>query len=466
MALGLNVRSVKIRLGALIGLIFVGIVALSAWNAVQLKTQLMEAHKQQIKNLVEAARDAAQSAYQRAQKGEFNDATAQTMAKNVIRDMHYAGGEYFFVYDDQGTAIVHGSRPEREGKNFLDAPDVKGNVYTPDLIKNAKGGGGYTYYWFTKPGVQGDFRKVSYTAYFQPWNWIIGTGVYLDDVDSAFASELVTQLLLDVLVLAVASLIAWRISRSIASPLLALASVTNRIGGGDHEVAVPATERADEIGTLARSVDILRKDAKTADGLRRDREAELELKAQTTKAQAALVEEFNGKIVEVVGKVIGDSGTLKTSSQNMSAVADRTGQEVATVAAASEQADANLQTVAAASEELSASSREIASQVHRASGIAKNAATQATTTDQMVRGLADAASKIGTVVELINSIASQTNLLALNATIEAARAGDAGKGFAVVANEVKHLANQTAKATEEISEQIKAVQSQTTDACA
>src|SRR5271169_3749338 len=119
MALGLKVRSVKTRLGALAGLIFVGIILLSAWSTFQLKGQLVEAEKEKSKNLVEAATDAAQSIYQRAQKGELDEATAQTLAKNFIRGMHYAGREYFFIYDEKGTNVAHGSRPEREGKNFL-----------------------------------------------------------------------------------------------------------------------------------------------------------------------------------------------------------------------------------------------------------------------------------------------------------------------------------------------------------
>src|SRR5581483_3924559 len=174
----------------------------------------------------------------------------------------------------------------------------------------------------------------------------------------------------------------------VSRPLLSLAQATDLIGAGDHNAKVPATERVDEIGVLARSVEILRKEAKSAEKLQRDREGELVLNEQTAKAQVALVEEFNAQVVEVVAKLIGDGTTLESDSTDMSAVADRTGREVTAVASASEQADANLQTVAAASEELSASSREIASQVHRASGIAKNAASQATTTDQMVRGLA------------------------------------------------------------------------------
>ncbi len=464
MALVFRIRSVTLRLGGLVGLIFVGIVLLAAWSAFQLKHELLEAQQEKTKNLVEAAANSAQSFYQRAQKGEFNEATAQAMAKVAIRGMRYAGGEYFFVYDDKGTNVVHGAKPEREGKNFLDTQDAKGYAYLPDMIKEAKSGGGYIYYWFPKPGSNDAFPKISYVRYFEPWGWVIGTGIYLDDVDAAFARQVRNQLILGIIVLLIVSLAAWRIARSVARPLLSLAEVTDRIGEGDHDVHVPATGRADEIGVLARSVEILREEAKSAERLRREREAELVVKEQAAKVQASLVEEFNSKIVEVVGRVIADTAALEANAQGMSTVADRTGHQATAAADAGEQADANVQTVAAASEELAASSREIGSQVQRASGIAQSAAAEAATTDQLVRGLADAAGKIGDVVNLINDIASQTNLLALNATIEAARAGEAGKGFAVVANEVKHLASQTAKATDEISDHIKSVQGQTKNA--
>jgi methyl-accepting chemotaxis protein len=464
MFFNIQFRSVKSRLAGLVAVIALGIVALSALNAVQLEQAMLEDQKEKTRNLVEAASDAANAFYQRAQKGEIDDAAAQALAKTAIRGMHYANGEYFFIYDDQGVNLVHGSKPEREGKNFLTYQDARGYAYIPDMIKLARAGGGHIYYWFAKPGSDVPAKKVSYVQQFQPWGWMIGTGVYLDDVRAAFLAQIRQQAIFGVLLLVVVSFGAWRIMRSVAVPLLALAEVTNQIGAGNHDVHVPSTEQADEVGVLARSVEILRDDAKRGDQLRRERETDVAAKEAAAKQQAGLVEEFNSKIVEVVGAVISSATALETNAQGMSAVAEQTGRQVMAVAGASERAAANVETVASASEELAASSREIASQVQRASTIAQNAAAEAATTDQLVRGLAEAASKIGDVVSLINDIASQTNLLALNATIEAARAGEAGKGFAVVANEVKHLANQTARATDEISDQIKAVQSQTNNA--
>ncbi len=177
-------------------------------------------------------------------------------------------------------------------------------------------------------------------------------------------------------------------------------------------------------------------------------------------AQVTLADEVN----QVVDSVASGTTQLEASAQAMSSTAEQTNSQAAAVAAASEQTSANVQTVSTAAEELSSSIREIGRQVTNAAKTASEAVSQANRTNSTVQGLADAAQKIGAVVELINGIASQTNLLALNATIEAARAGDAGKGFAVVASEVKSLANQTAKATEEIASQITAMQSVTQEA--
>ena len=271
-------------------------------------------------------------------------------------------------------------------------------------------------------------------------------------------------LIVALMALVLGSLVTWLLARGISKPLTSITEVIHQLAQGNLEISPPFTEKMDEVGQIARSTEVFRQGLIQARALSAQRELEQEEKEKGRKAQLRLVEEFNGRISDVIDTVINSAKQLEKSAQTMAQVSEQTGQQTVAAAMASEEAASNVQTVAAASEELAASSREIAGQMARASEVTRSAASEATATDQLVYGLTDAASKIGDIVKLINDIAGQTNLLALNATIEAARAGDAGKGFAVVANEVKSLANQTAKATDEITTQIGAVQQKTQEA--
>ena len=232
----------------------------------------------------------------------------------------------------------------------------------------------------------------------------------------------------------------------------------------DHQARLnPAV--ADEFGVVGKVLARFVQEAKQAEAELQKRLAEDKLAGDRRQAdRVKMADSLDEKVAGVIGSIAHAATDLDISAHNMIKATEATVEKVWAVSGAVRAAASNVETVAAASEELSASSREIASHVNNANQIAENAAFEAKKTNDLVCGLADAASKIGDVVSLINEIASQTNLLALNATIEAARAGEAGKGFAVVANEVKSLANQTARATDEISQQIGGVQQQTEQA--
>jgi methyl-accepting chemotaxis protein len=285
-------------------------------------------------------------------------------------------------------------------------------------------------------------------------------------VMSTISGAITIMIVVAVAALGIGALAGWLIGRSIARPVRGMTDTMGELARGNLEIDIPAQENRDEIGDMARTVVVFK------DALLSQRQADAAAKADSeTKLKRAqeldtLIRSFEGQVGELVGSLSSAATELQTSAQSMSTTAEQTNQQSNAVALAAEQTTANVQTVAAATEELTSSIGEIGRQVSQSTTIAQKAVSQASETNAQVQGLAVSAQAIGAVVQLINDIASQTNLLALNATIEAARAGEAGKGFAVVASEVKNLASQTAKATDEIGAKITEIQGATAQSVA
>ncbi|MDB5503373.1 MAG: putative methyl-accepting chemotaxis protein [Tardiphaga sp.] len=281
--------------------------------------------------------------------------------------------------------------------------------------------------------------------------------------DERIAGTITTQEIVAGGVTLVGLLIAFLIARGIIVPLSGLTAGMKKLAEGNFDVVLPGLARKDEVGDMARAVETFK--------VKAEEKARTEAEARVTQDQAAagqrkremvkLADDFEQAVGNIVDTVSSASTQLEASAGTLTSTAERSQQLTTMVAAASEEASTNVQSVASSTEEMASSINEISRQVQESARIANEAVSQAQKTNDRVGELSKAASRIGAVVELINTIAGQTNLLALNATIEAARAGDAGRGFAVVASEVKALAEQTAKATGEIGQQIASIQSAT-----
>jgi methyl-accepting chemotaxis protein len=253
----------------------------------------------------------------------------------------------------------------------------------------------------------------------------------------------------------------WISLYQISRPLAYMTREMTKLANGDLTIQIDGADRTDEVGGLARSLQVFKENAVTARRLEAEQRQQQVIKEQRQHAVEEYIAVFDEQVCEALDTLSAASTEMHATAGSMAATAEETSRQATAVAMASDQASANVQTVATATEQLHTSTSEIARQVTQSAEFASTAVVEADRTNATIQGLAAAAQQIGEVVSLIQNIASQTNLLALNATIEAARAGDAGRGFAVVASEVKALANQTAKATEDISTQIAAIQGET-----
>ena len=457
----------KILLLSIIGMMLLGVFALLlSLHALKvrgheevndIKATLMTEKTQKIRNLVEAAYKVAESAYART---DLPEPARMQLALNMIKAMRYNDNDYFWINDSRPVMVMHPIKPALDGKDLSGFKDPKGKHLFVEFanVCREKGEGTVDYLW-PKPGHEEPVEKLSYVKRFPAWDWIIGTGIYVDDVRAVVsAKEAVVKASMarqrNTLVVAVICLLAFNlgaaiwISRQIVRPIREASNMLKAAAEGQGDLTCRLEVHSkDEVGELAHWFNLFNDNLKqivvqVVDNAKKISEAALGL--------AGISEQMN-------------NGADQTSAKadSVAAAAERMNTNMSSVAAAMEEATTNINMIATAAEQMTATIGEIAQNSEKGNTIVGRAVSQAQIVSQKVGVLGQAAQEIGKVTEAITEISEQTNLLALNATIEAARAGEAGKGFAVVANEIKELAKETARATEEIKSRISGIQGTT-----
>jgi methyl-accepting chemotaxis protein len=452
------------RLGILVAVAMLGLAVAGLFAASILKQEMLEARIDQTKAIVDSAVNMAIGLQKQVDAGQITKDAAIAEFQRRGETMTYdKGAGYLFSYTMDGVVVLlPGVKP---GTNRLDVL-VNGRGVARELRDGVAAKGTHLmFYEFRKPNSDELLRKLGYAAAVPGWNMFVGSGAYIDDIDAKLRPILWGLAAAIVGIGAVCSLVAWLISRSITKPLNQLGMRMTSLADGQLEAPIPGIDRGDEVGAMAKTVQVFKDNAIRIRGLEQQ---EQEIQQRAAGERKALMEtiagDFERSVNGVVRSVADATKQMQVTAQSMTSTAADASTRAAAVGSASDSASTMVGTVASASEELSASVTEISRQVQQSREIAGKAVTDAEHTNETVMQLSVSAEKIGEVVQLIHSIASQTNLLALNATIEAARAGESGRGFAVVASEVKALASQTAKATEEISAQVAAMQSSTSTA--
>ncbi|WP_042695438.1 methyl-accepting chemotaxis protein [Azospirillum sp. B506] len=455
--------TLKAKLWCLVAMAALVSIALASGALWLNQRSLLDDRKELLRAVIDAAHGLASGYEAEVKAGRLTREQAFDRFKANLDTMFYNGKDYIFVLNTDYRVVIQPARADSVGKDMSGAKDANGVFFSRELVDSARRGRGeYVDYMFPKPGSDVPVAKLGYSKMFDPWQLALCTGVYIDDLDAKFRSSLWAMVAMVAgLALPVVLMIAL-VGHSISRRILSLSNVMRTLAMGNLTLDVPETGRADELGDMSRAVQVFKENSLdrqrlTAEQVEADRRAEEE-KRRTLDRMA---ERFEGTVGGMIRSVTATTEELGRKVRAMSESAEQTNHLASVVASASDGPAANVQTVAAATQQLSSSIVEIGRQVSDASHVATDAVAIAQQANGRIGNLADAVDKIGAVVGLINSIAGQTNLLALNATIEAARAGEAGKGFAVVASEVKALANQTAKATEEIGGQMTAIQAVT-----
>lgn len=458
----MTLKDIKIatKLYLLIFCSFAALIIVSTILLSSYKDTMYEDRKVKITNLTEAAYSLIESALEENKSGGLSLEDAQNLAKETVKNMSYEDGNYFWINDYNAVMVMHPIKPELDGTDVSGSKDPNGKALFVEMAKVAKEqGSGFVDYVWDKSGKPAP--KISYVKAIPEWEWVIGTGIYVDDVEQAFMEQLKSVSVIIIAGVLFVGILGWLIVKGLSVPLL-------RIAGGlkdltdDKVIEVIDNNRKDEIGGMAAALMDLNIKLKEARELAlRETENKRRAEEDRKKMMLKLADDFDSQIGRFIGSLASASTELQASAEGMKDISNKTSQSSDAVVSSSGEASANVNTVASAMEEMSASISEIVTQMTAAKTQSNDTAKNAEQANITVSNLNELVKNIGEVVVAIQDIAEQTNLLALNATIEAARAGDAGKGFAVVAEEVKKLASETSQKTGEINSRITEIQDAT-----
>ncbi|MBP2302380.1 methyl-accepting chemotaxis protein [Azospirillum picis] len=445
------------RIGFLASLSIIAAGLVAAVGGHFVNRALVEQRMNSVRFIAESAEGIAARFYKLAQDGAMSEEDAKDRAKTAIGAMRYADGEYLWIWTSQIISVMH-ANPALIGKSGAEIRDRNGVYVIREAVRGALAPVPefVTYEWPRPNDPKGPtYEKLAYSVHFKPWDWVIGTGVYTDDLRSAFAGMMTVFGLVVAGLSTLALLLGWAVARSVTRPLSRVHGVMLRLAAQDMDAEVSDSSRRDEIGGMARTLEVFKANILRTHQMERERnDAAAQAAADKRAAMLDLAARFEATVCRIVDQVSESATGFQATAAQVSGAVDRVERECTVVAAASEQASVNVQTVAAAAEEMSTAISDLSSRVAQAAQRSKSTAQGAEQVRAHIDALSAAIDQVDQIVASINAVASQTNLLALNATIEAARAGDAGKGFAVVASEVKNLASQTHAMTEQIGLQI------------